>query len=379
MAQAVKTEAKARQRGLKALKIVIAVILIIAIVAAAFIEIVTRKQDDTKENLVYVGGMLASDTVEYQSESAKGLDKNPVIKIMQMIWYFCSSGDEAKHAKQTPPDVERVKDIPYIDDGNLYHQLDVFYPKGTSSTDRLPVIIDIHGGGWMYATKDLNEYYCRSLADRGFTVFSISYRLVPDVTVNEQIQDVMQALDWISKNMGNYPCDESSIMLTGDSAGGQLSLYSSVLLQSTELREIFQVPRVKLNIDALLLTSPVAYMKQGALSVYTKTLWGKDYKDKPTYSYMNFDEIIDYAKELPPVYLITSSGDTLAHSQTLQTAELLKSKGVEATLRDYDKFNGKSLPHVFSVLEPFDEIGTSTIDDAIAFYREIISQKADVK
>ncbi|MGN0532910.1 MAG: alpha/beta hydrolase [Eubacterium sp.] len=379
MAQAVKTEAKAKHRGLKALKIVIAVILIIAIVAAAFIEIVTRKQDDTKENLVYVGGMLSSDTVEYQSESAKGLDKNPVIKIMQMVWYFCSSGDEAKHAKQTPPEVERVKDIPYIDDGNLYHQLDVFYPKGTSSTDRLPVIIDIHGGGWMYATKDLNEYYCRALADRGFTVFSISYRLVPDVTVNEQIQDVMQALDWISKNMGNYPCDESNIMLTGDSAGGQLSLYSSVLLQSAELGEIFQVPRVKLDIDALLLTSPVAYMKQGALSVYTKALWGKDYKDKPTYSYMNFDEIIDYAKELPPVYLITSSGDALAHSQTLQTAELLKSKGVDATLRDYDKFNGKSLPHVFSVLEPFDEIGTSTIDDAVAFYREIISQKAEVK
>lgn len=379
MAQAVKTEAKAKHRGLKALKIIIAVILIIAIVATAFIEIVTRKQDDTKENLVYVGGMLSSDTVEYQSESAKGLDKNPVIKIMQMVWYFCSSGDEAKHAKQTPPEVEGVKDIPYIDDGNLYHQLDVFYPKGTSSTDRLPVIIDIHGGGWMYATKDLNEYYCRALADRGFTVFSISYRLVPDVTVNEQIQDVMQALDWISKNMGNYPCDESNIMLTGDSAGGQLSLYSSVLLQSAELGEIFQVPRVKLDIDALLLTSPVAYMKQGALSVYTKTLWGKDYKDKPTYSYMNFDEIINYAKELPPVYLITSSGDTLAHSQTLQAAELLKSKGVDTTLRDYDKFNGKSLPHVFSVLEPFDEIGTSTIDDAVAFYREIISQKAEVK
>ena len=43
-------------------------------------------------------------------------------------------------------------------------------------------------------------------------------------------------------------------------------------------------------------------------------------------------------------------------------------------LRDYDKFEGKSLPHVFSILEPFDEIGTSTIDDAVEFYRNVIEE-----
>ena len=78
---------------------------------------------------------------------------------------------------------------------------------------------------------------------------------------------------------------------------------------------------------------------------------------------------------MPPTYLITSSGDSMAHSQTLHTAEMLESKGVEVVLKDYEKFNGKSLPHVFSVLEPFDEIGTQTIDDAVDFYREKIAEK----
>ena len=163
-------------------------------------------------------------------------------------------------------------------------------------------------------------------------------------------------------------------MLTGDSAGGQLSVYSAVLQQSAELREIFGTVDAGMNIDALLLTSPVPYMNDGMLSVYTKLLWGKDYKDKATYNYMNLDQIIDYA-QLPPTYLITSSGDSLAHGQTLKTAELLESKGVDCTLKDYDKFNGKSLPHVFSVLEPFDEIGTQTIDDAADFYRNVIENK----
>lgn len=363
-----------KNKVMKIILIIVAVIVAIAIVATVFIAVVTRKQMDTDENIVYVGGMVESETVEYQSESAKGLEKNPVMKMMEMIWYFCAKGDAKKHEDQTPPEVEMFKDIPYIDDGNLYHMLDVYYPKDTASTDKLPVIIDIHGGGWMYATKDLNEYYCRALADRGFVVFNLSYRLVPDVTVNEQLQDVAYALKWINENMADYPCDTESIMLTGDSAGGMLSIYSEALLQSEELREIFDVVDAGLDVDALVLTSPVAYMKDGAMSIYTKLLWGTDYKDKATYNYMNLDEIVDYA-QFPPTYLITSSGDSLAHDQTVKANELLQSKGVETVLKDYGKFEGKSLPHVFSILEPFDEIGTETIDGSVEFYRNVIEKE----
>lgn len=150
-----------------------------------------------------------------------------------------------------------VNDLAYIEDGNLYHTLDVLYPADTQPGAKLPVIIDIHGGGWMYATKDLNEYYCRAIADRGFVVFSISYRLAPDVIVPEQLQDCMTALKWINDNKADYPCDTDSVMLTGDSAGGQLSFYSAVLMQSEELREKFNVTDAGLDIDALLLTSPL--------------------------------------------------------------------------------------------------------------------------
>lgn len=367
-----------KNKVMKIILIIVAVIVAIAIVATVFIAVVTKKQMDTDENIVYVGGMVESETVEYQSESAKGLEKNPVMKMMEMIWYFCAKGDAKKHEDQTPPEVEMFKDIPYIDDGNLYHMLDVYYPKDTASTDKLPVIIDIHGGGWMYATKDLNEYYCRALADRGFVVFNLSYRLVPDVTVNEQLQDVAYALKWINENMADYPCDTESIMLTGDSAGGMLSLYSEALLQSEELREIFDVVDAGLDVDALVLTSPVPYMKDGAISIYTKLLWGADYKDKATYDYMNLDEIVDYA-QFPPTYLITSSGDSLAHDQTVKANELLQSKGVETVLKDYGKFEGKSLPHVFSILEPFDEIGTETIDGSVEFYKNVIKENKTAK
>ena len=370
--EAVKEKTKKKSKGKKALLIILCMIVVIAVAAVIFINVTTKPSYDTDENRFAVGGMVISDTVEYKYDSGKGIRHNPVVRIMQMVWRFCSDGDAAKHAVQTPPEnVTKIKDVPYIDDGNIYHQLDVFYPEGTAADAKLPVVIDIHGGGWMYGDKDLNEYYCLSIADRGYTVFSMSYRLVPDVTVNEQLQDVAEALKWISENMSNYPCDTSKIMLTGDSAGGQLTAYSAVLLQSGELREKFDVVDGNLELSALLLTSPVAFMKDGgAFSIYTKILWGSDYKEKPTYDYMDLSEIIDYA-ELPPTYLITSGGDSLAHDQTHRAYDLLKEKGVQCEIADFgDDENGKALPHVFSVLFPFDQSGAKAIDDALAFFDE---------
>lgn len=367
-----KTKGKIKSKKVNILKIVLIVVVAIIMIAIAFVNLTTLPKYDDDKNVIYVGSMVKSDSVNYSDESGKGIIKNPMVKIMQMVWRFCDGGDKKKHAKQKPPkNIEIIKDINYLDDNNLYHTLDIMYPENIGKNEKLPVIIDIHGGGWMYATKDLNENYCRSLCDRGYVVFNISYRLVPDVNVNEQIKDVMSALKWISENIKDYPCDSDNIMLTGDSAGGMLSSYATVLLQSGELRNVFNTVDAKLNINTLVLTSPVAFMKSaGLFSLYTKPLWGKDYKNSEAYNYMDFDEILPYAKNMPPTYLITSSGDTLAQKQTLRLYELLDKNGVECELANYGEEYGKSLAHVFSVLEPFDKAGKDAIDGALNFFKE---------
>lgn len=374
-----KTKGKIKSKKVNILKIVLIVVVAIIMIAIAFVNLTTLPKYDDDKNVIYVGSMVKSDSVNYSDESGKGIIKNPMVKIMQMVWRFCDGGDKKKHAKQKPPkNIEIIKDINYLDDNNLYHTLDIMYPENIKKNEKLPVIIDIHGGGWMYATKDLNENYCRSLCDRGYVVFNISYRLVPDVNVNEQIKDVMSALKWISENIKDYPCDSDNIMLTGDSAGGMLSAYATVLLQSGELRNVFNTVDAKLNINTLVLTSPVAFMKSaGLFSLYTKPLWGKDYKNSETYNYMDFDEILPYAKNMPPTYLITSSGDTLAQKQTLRLYELLDKNGVECELANYGEEYGKSLAHVFSVLEPFDKAGKDAIDGALNFFEENMKNKVN--
>ena len=368
-----KVKEKKKHKGLKILGVIILIIALIVGIGFGVIYYLTKPVDDTSDKAINVGGMLTSQNIDYKEASADGLENDLVVKIMQVSWKFCDKSDKKRMATQTPPEnVVKVKDIPYIDDGNPYHKFDVFYPEGKIAKEGLPVIIDIHGGGWMYATKDLNEYYCMELAKKGYCVFSISYRLVPDVTVNEQIKDCTEALAFIRANMKDYPANKKTVMLTGDSAGGQLALYSTILNNNPDAREIFGTVDTKLNIKCLLLTSPVTYAKSGGwFSIYTKKMWGKDYKTKSTYNYMDLNEIMELANDMPPTYFITSSGDTLAHDQTVNAYNYFVEKGYECEIEDFtDLRDGKKLPHVFSVLDPFDEYGQKAIDNALDYYQK---------
>lgn len=366
---------KKKHKGLKVLGVVILVIALIVGIGIGVMYYLTKPVDDTSDKAIYVGGMRSSQSIDYKSDSSKGLENDIIVKIMQVSWKFCDKSDKKRMSTQTPPEnIVKVKDITYLDDGNPYHKFDVFYPEGTIPEEGLPVIIDIHGGGWMYASKDLNEYYCMELANKGYCVFSISYRLVPDVTVYEQIKDCTDALAYINSNMKNYPANKKTVMLTGDSAGGQLALYSTILNNNPDAREIFGTVDTKLNIKCLLLTSPVTYAKSGGwFSIYTKKMWGKDYKTKAAYNYMDLDEIMVLANNMPPTYFITSSGDTLAHDQTVNAYNYFADKGYECEIQDFtDLRDGKKLPHVFSVLDPFDEYGQKAINDALDYYQKAL-------
>ena len=288
----------------------------------------------------------------------------------KIVWDTARRSDAKTHARQVKPEgIKEVCNLSYVEDDTWQHKLDVYYPAALESR-KLPVIIDIHGGGWMYGDKELNKFYNLYLAKREFCVFSISYSLVPDCPDPAfQLREVMLALKWIRAHLGDYPADESKIMLTGDSAGGMLAGFAAALLSDEKLRRVYDTVDVDLKLTALALTSPVAYMNEGGLiGFYTKKMWSQGYKDKPTYRYMNLNEVIENA-EIPPTFMVTSSGDTLGLKQTRRAAADFRKKGIEVQLMDWPKYEGQDLPHVFSVLEPNLKPGITTIDAMCAFYR----------
>lgn len=290
--------------------------------------------------------------------------------VFDKLWAATKVSDDKNHATQSLPEgIKEENGFAYIDDGSPYHLLDVYYPE--KNNGKLPVIIDVHGGGWMYGDKELNKIYCEYMAARGFIVFNMSYRLVPEVFVGEQIKDVQAALKWIKENLHRFPCDSSKIMLTGDSAGGMLAAFAGVLSCSEKARKIFGTVDSGLKFNCIALTSPCAYMNCGsAVGAYGRIMWGeKPFKLSPK-PYLNLSEIIDFAPDYPPTLMITSSGDILAHGQTRWAHALFMEKGIDSTLLDFPKFGGKNLPHVFAVQRPMDPAGVKCIDRMAGFFRE---------
>ena len=94
---------------------------------------------------------------------------------------------------QIPDDIKLVENIPYLNDSCPAHTMDIYRPA--SLVPSHPVIINVHGGGLMEGSKEFNRRFCIQLCRQNFVVFSIEYRLIPDVTVYEQLDDVSRAVN----------------------------------------------------------------------------------------------------------------------------------------------------------------------------------------
>ncbi len=293
-----------------------------------------------------------------------------VVKGIKLLWKAVEMSDNARLAKQIPASgVEQITDIPYCESRHPLNMLDVYFPEGIPSGAALPVVIDIHGGGWYYGTKELNKNYCLSIAKRGFTVFNISYRLVPEVTMDEQLRDVMLALKWINEHLNDYPCDKNKILLTGDSAGGQLACFAAALCGCETLRAVYGSVDPEIKLTALGLTSPAAYLspEPGIMGINAKTVLGKGYEKKAFSKFIDADKLLEIAK-LPPTFLVTSSGDFIARSLTVRLYRDIEAHSGTAYIMDWRKSRGKNLPHVFSVTQPDEPESIKTTDEMLAYF-----------
>ena len=288
-------------------------------------------------------------------------------KLVLRWWVGVKKQDDARIASLTPtPGIEEIRDIAYLDGGHRGHLLDIYYPQGTQAP--LPVIIDIHGGGFTYGYKELNKLYNLYLSSLGFTVISLSYRLAPEVRFVEQVRDISAAFRWIAAHGGEYPCGMENIFVTGDSAGGLFAMLLPLAERSPALREIYGIRASGLNIRAIGLVSAALTMTKGLGLALAKPVFGPGYKAREDFTCLDMRTIPDLEK-LPPCYMVTSRQD-FVRGHSLAFAEILRERGVPYELRDWPKAPGKPLTHVFPVLYPSTlEESVITSGEMTAFFR----------
>lgn len=97
-------------------------------------------------------------------------------------------------------------------------------------TDKRPVIVYYHGGGWVLGGIETHENVTRYLAAKSSSVVvSVGYRLAPEHPFPAAVEDAYAALQWVFGNAEAIGADPLKISVAGDSAGGNLAAVVSLL------------------------------------------------------------------------------------------------------------------------------------------------------
>ena len=115
-----------------------------------------------------------------------------------------------------PLDITECRNISYGSHGK-WNLLDVYHPNGT--VEPMPTIVSIHGGGYVYSSKEVYRRYGMDMARRGFAFVNFNYRLAPRWKFPTPLWDTNSVMEWICRNAARYHLDPKRIILVGDSAG----------------------------------------------------------------------------------------------------------------------------------------------------------------
>src|SRR4051794_7366508 len=121
-----------------------------------------------------------------------------------------------------PPGHTIQRDIAYVANRHPRQQLDLYLPN---ASQKLPLIIWIHGGAFRMGSKEGLEFDQVPLEylARGYAVASINYRLSQHALFPAQIEDCKAAVRWLRTHAQQFNLDADRFGAWGPSAGGHLA------------------------------------------------------------------------------------------------------------------------------------------------------------
>lgn len=261
------------------------------------------------------------------------------------------------------PEIFEEFDVSYIEDEDPWHMLDVYYKRDGSIK---PILIDIHGGGFITHDKDVDELFCNAMASRGYVVFSLNYSLIyPECDFYDQVSDIDNAVRWILDHASDYQADTDNIFIAGHSSGGVNSLTECLLCLDEKMREDYKIAPRNYKYKGIILDCGLMqfYKNSIAYNGMRNMIFPKGYKDDKRYPYLVFENN-ESLKLLPETILITNRKDELK-AMSYYFQKLLEKAGVTNTLLDQG-----SEGHMGIIFEPFSEGGKLLLDKVSELLKE---------
>lgn len=208
---------------------------------------------------------------------------------------------------------------------------------GFEKKDKAPVFFDLHGGGFILGSADMDEQMNLEFSRRaGCKVISIEYAKAPEHPFPAAVNQVYAVVEYFHKHADIFGIDAARMGIGGHSAGGNLSTVSCMKAkQAGKFQfacQVLDYPPLDLATSAFEKPQP-----QGCIPPDMATMFDACYID-PGQARDPFVSPV-YAKQenlegLPPALFILAGMDSL-HDEGLRYCEMLKAAGVATECHDY--------------------------------------------
>ena len=241
-----------------------------------------------------------------------------------------------------------IKDIDYgskIENGIM----DINMPLDNLN-EKKPLIVLLHGGGFIGGSKEATAAYARTLSSHGYIVANVEYAFAPEHTYPTPIIQVSKAISYLKENSEMFNVDINNIFIAGGSAGAQIASQIAAIQTNKKLSDIMEIDPVltKDELKGVILFCGLYNMSNVSETGFKEYLWAytgeKDFKN-----YERLDEISTVkhiTEDYPPTFITAGDMDKL-ESQSKELVESLKDNNVSCTSLF---FNDKRLLHQYQFM-----------------------------
>ncbi|KAK9897563.1 putative lipase [Cystobasidium minutum MCA 4210] len=255
-----------------------------------------------------------------------------------------------------------------------------FTPDSPAPASGYPLLIWLHGGGWVLGNINTENVVCTRFCDSSkCVVVTVDYRLAPENVWPAAVHDTWEALVWLkSEGAQLLKCDLSKVAIAGSSAGGNLAaIMTNKALESPELvpRFMFQLLVVPVTDNTADVSNNVSYKENENTAALpaVKMLWYRHHYLPNTSDWNNPEASPLYYPEanfskLPPAYIAVAELDVL-RSEGEAYADKLRNAGVPVQLKVY-----KGMPHPFLAMDGVLSTGKKLIVDLTTALKNAFEQ-----
>lgn len=194
-------------------------------------------------------------------------------------------------------------------------------------SDTIPLLVYLHGGGWVIGSVNSCSRYCGAMAAKGVAVLAVDYRLAPEHPFPEGLDDCVAAVRFAIDRMEQWKC--SGISIGGDSSGGNLAIATALSFPEntfSSLITFYPVTKAYADDSGSWKKYGVGFGLDSALMDAFNNAYTADCRN-PLVSPAEADDVA--LMKLPPVLMVAAERDIL-RDQGQEFVNRLKNLGKEA-------------------------------------------------